>query len=101
MRTMGSEGRVLLALLAATLIATSLEGQDTGAEKVLIRSVRVMDRKGNVEDVVANILIRDGRLKLVTKDPIATSTCRTSLDGIAADHRSCPAHDKDSKDASS
>ena len=55
--------------LAVVTVASPVQAVETD---VLIRNVRLIDREGKLEDVVANILIRKGRLKLVTRDHIST-----------------------------
>ena len=72
MRQRTGRGRRLCLMLLLTAIsgAGSLQAQAGGAERVLIRDVRLIDREGEAEDVVANILIKKGRLDLVTKDRI-------------------------------
>ena len=65
-----------VALLAAFIAAPVLAAD----QDILIRNVRLFDREGEVEDVVANLLIREGRLKLVTKDHIPRSEADLAFD---------------------
>jgi phosphate-selective porin OprO/OprP len=70
----------LILLLTVLLGAGSVQAQADGAESVLIRDVRLIDREGEAEDVMANILIKKGRLDLVTKDRIPSSEADLALD---------------------
>jgi phosphate-selective porin OprO/OprP len=70
----------LILLLTVLFGGGSLQAQADGAASVLIRDVRLIDREGEVEDVVANILIKKGRLDLVTKDRIPSSEADLTLD---------------------
>jgi len=75
-------------LLAAIPASCPLQAQTEGTERILIRNVRLLD--GAVEDededegagagAVVHILIKKGRLHLVTEDRIAASKADIGLD---------------------
>lgn len=56
----------------------------SSAEAILIRNVTVMDQSGNTEDVVVSILIRDKKLKLVTRDKIELKEADIAFDAKGA-----------------
>ena len=53
-------------------------------QNILIRNVTVMDQAGNSEDVVVSILIRDKKLKLVTRDRIELKEADIAFDAKGA-----------------
>ena len=56
----------------------------SNAESILIRNVTVMDQSGNNEDVVVSILIRDKKLKLVTRNIIELKEADIAFDAKSA-----------------
>ncbi len=52
----------------------------TTPETVLVRNVTLIDYKGEKEDTFINILIRDGKLNVVTQDDIAADSAILALD---------------------
>mgnify|MGYP001815004677 CR=1 FL=1 len=55
-----------------------------GIQNILIRNVTVMDQAGNSEEVVVSILIRDKKLKLVTRDRIELKEADIAFDAKGA-----------------
>ena len=49
-------------------------------DTVLIRNVRMIDRDGNTEDQIVNILIKDKKLHIVTKDTIPATEAALVVD---------------------
>jgi phosphate-selective porin OprO/OprP len=49
-------------------------------ETVLIRNVTLINQQGQTEDVIVNILIRENKLDVVTKEEIPTDTAELALD---------------------
>ncbi len=49
-------------------------------ETVLVRNVTLVDQKGEKEDTIVNILIRDSKLDVVTQEDIAVDTAKLALD---------------------
>ncbi len=50
------------------------------SEDSLIRNVTLIDREGEKEDIVVNLLLRDGRLELVTQDEIPADSVELAVD---------------------
>ena len=67
-----------LLCLAAT---PGLAAQVQTPETVLIRHVRLIDRDGQAEDRVVNILIKNGKLDLITEDEIPIDEAELAVDG--------------------
>jgi phosphate-selective porin OprO/OprP len=68
----------LLLLASAPSLAQTAPGDE--AQSLLILNARLIDREGEEEDTTANLLIRAGRLSLVTKDPIPASEADRAFD---------------------
>jgi len=60
-------------VLAAAVLPVS-------AESVLIRNVRLIDQKGGTEEVVVSILVKDGKLDIVSTDEIPADAADLALD---------------------
>lgn len=60
-------------LLCLVMAQPCLLAQAVEPETILIRNVLLIDRDGKVEDAVVNILIKDRKLAVVTKDKIAAA----------------------------
>jgi len=73
-------GSILLLVAALTAGGSSLGAQSAGDERILIRNVRPLDAVDESEDRVVHILIKNGRIHLVTEDRIAASKAQTALD---------------------
>jgi len=69
---------VLIGCFLIALVCPPAQAEDT--ETVLIRNVRMIDRDGEAEDVVVNILIKDGKLDVVTKDEFAAPEAALVVD---------------------
>ena len=79
----GSTRRLGVALLGFVLLFLQpcLLAQARDAdETVLIRNVRLIDRDGDDEDAVVNILIKNGKLDVVTKDRLPASEATLVVD---------------------
>jgi len=63
-----SKALMFLLLLAVPL---SSFAQTIGPERVLVRNVKLIDPGGDAEDKIVNILIRKGKLNVVTEDKIS------------------------------
>jgi phosphate-selective porin OprO/OprP len=71
------------------MAAGSLRAQDesqaqvktVGDETILIRNVHLFEGTGTVEPVLVNVVIKKGRLKLISKDRIPTSQADLVFDG--------------------
>ena len=74
--------RVLKLLATALLITSSpLRAEEAGeAASLLIRNATLVDPAGKVADRVVSMLIRAGRLEIVTEDPVPTVEAREALD---------------------
>ena len=59
---------------------TGFNSQAADPVNILIKSVRLIDRQGIIEDAVVNILIVDSTLEIVTKDDIAAEKAMMSVD---------------------
>ncbi len=64
------------ALLVASIAVLALAGQTPVAhaedsERIIVTNAKLVSRDGAVQDVAINILIVDGKLKVVTKDELA------------------------------
>jgi len=73
----------VLKLLATALLITSgpLRAEETGeAASLLIRNATLVDPAGKVADRVVSMLIRAGRLEIITEDPVPTVEAREALD---------------------
>ena len=64
-----------LLIVQACLLAQAGDNDTT-----LIRNVRLIDRDGQAEDVVVNILIKDGKLDMVTPDEIGVEDVTLAVD---------------------
>jgi phosphate-selective porin OprO/OprP len=76
---------VLAVLYFSAMTATTAPAQDRAAspiqpETVLVRNVTLINQEGQAEDVIVNILIRDNKLDVVTKDEIPADTAELALD---------------------
>ncbi len=76
---------VLALLYFSAMTATTAPAQDRAAsptlpKTVLVRNVRLINQEGQAEDVIVNILIRDNKLDVVTKDEIPADTAELALD---------------------
>ena len=49
-------------------------------ETILIKNVTLIDKEGKAEDVIVNILIKNNKLDVVTKDDLAPNTADLALD---------------------
>ncbi len=67
-RLMLSKALIFLLILAAPLCSFA---QTMGPDRVLVRNVRLIDPSGDAEDKIVNILIREGKLDVVTEDKIS------------------------------
>jgi phosphate-selective porin OprO/OprP len=72
--------RAWLVLLVALIGLPILSAQAADPETVLIRNVRLIDRDGQAKDVVVTILIKNGKLDLVTPDEIAVEDVTLAVD---------------------
>ena len=70
-----------LGLLILLLFTPCLAGDDSGRDTILIKNVRLIDREGQAEDRTVNILIRDMRLDIVTRDAVPAEAAMLLLDG--------------------
>lgn len=76
---------VSVVLYFSALTATIAVAQDRAAspiqpKTVLVRNVMLINQEGIAEDVIVNILIRDKKLDVVTKDEIPADTVELALD---------------------
>ena len=62
---------LLLTLLSSFAFAQQVIYQDTESENILVRNVTLIDPSQESEDRVVNILIREGKLDVVTEDKIS------------------------------
>jgi phosphate-selective porin OprO/OprP len=62
------------------VLLTGFNSQAADPVNILIKSVRLIDRQGIIEDAVVNILIVDSTLEIVTKDDIAAEKAKMSVD---------------------
>jgi len=60
----------VIAALGAILVVGSIPAEAGESERILIRNVRLVDRSGEAEDRVVNILIKGSKLNLVTEDEV-------------------------------
>ena len=67
-------------LLACFLMVTNFTIQADDPVEILINNVRLIDRQGIVDDVIANLLIIDGKLDVVSKDDISIDPPGVSVD---------------------
>jgi len=68
------------ALLVVLIVHACLFAQAADPGTVLIRNVRLIDRDGQAEDAVVSILIKDGKLDVVTKDEIPAAEAALVVD---------------------
>ena len=54
--------------------------ESSAPETVLVRNVTLINQEGQAEDVIVNILIRNSKLDVVTKDEIPVDTAELALD---------------------
>jgi phosphate-selective porin OprO/OprP len=71
--------RILIGCLVTALACVLAQAQEP-ADSVLIRNVLLFDRDGAGEDVVASILVKNGKLDVVTQDEIPASEAGLVLD---------------------
>ena len=71
-----------ISLLIAIFCLSEIQGQGTSlsSQDILIRNVNILDRDGLSENVIVSILIKDGKLKLVTKDKISLDDVDIAFD---------------------
>ena len=67
-------------LLSASTPSSAQTAPTDEAPSVLILNARLIDREGEEEDATAHLLVREGRLSLVTRDPIPASEADLALD---------------------
>lgn len=69
-------------LLAVSLIAALLGSVARAAEpaSILINNVRLIDRQGKADDVVVNLLIKDGKLFVVTEEKVSSDQAELAVD---------------------
>jgi len=63
--------RKTLVLFVWLAVATSALAQAQNAEDILIRNAMLFDPGGKAEDRLVNVLIRDGKLEVITEDKIS------------------------------
>ena len=65
--------RLSKALMFLLIMALPLSSyaQTIGPDRVLVRNVRLIDPSGDAEDKIVNILLREGKLDVVTEDKIS------------------------------
>ena len=68
-----------IAWLCAISVASAAE--ESRLDNVLIRNVRIINPGDPAEAALASLRIRDGKLKLVTKDEIVADANESALDG--------------------
>ena len=61
----------LFSLLSILPFPLASQAQNIGPERVLIRNVTLIDPAAKTEDKIVNILIREGKLELITEDKIS------------------------------
>ncbi|MCP4259960.1 MAG: hypothetical protein GY774_20965 [Planctomycetes bacterium] len=71
---------LFLAFFGMLMLSSNIAAQTVHPESVLIRNVRLMDRGGKAKDVTVNILIKDKKLEVVSKDEIPTSEAALTVD---------------------
>jgi phosphate-selective porin OprO/OprP len=74
---------VAIPAAASPPVALAAQGRaaDAGDRSVLVKNVMLIDQQGQAEnDVVVNILIRDGKLDVVTQDEVAATITELALD---------------------
>lgn len=62
---------LFLTLFICLLVSDQASAQDPESEDILVRNVTLIDPSGEAEDRIVNILIRDGKLDVVTEDKIS------------------------------
>jgi len=70
----------LLGLMILLLFTPVFAGDDSGRDTILIKNVLLIDREGQAEDRTVNILIRDMRLDIVTRDAVPAEAGMLLLD---------------------
>jgi len=73
-------GNVLFAFLAM-FIAVSATAQVVDPQNVLIRNVHLVVADEAVEEVLVNILIRNNKLEVISKDTIPVEKGANAIDG--------------------
>jgi phosphate-selective porin OprO/OprP len=68
------------AMTATTAVAQDRAASPIQPKTVLVRNVMLINQEGIAEDVIVNILIRDKKLDVVTKDEIPADTVELALD---------------------
>ena len=68
------------AMTATTAVAQDRAASPIQPKTVLVRNVKLINQEGIAEDVIVNILIRDKKLDVVTKDEIPADTVELALD---------------------
>jgi phosphate-selective porin OprO/OprP len=76
---MSRRRRILIGCLLLAQACVLAQAQEP-SDSLLIRNVRLFDRDGAAEDVVASLLVKNGKLDLVTKDEIPASEASLVLD---------------------
>ena len=71
----------LVAGVLCLAVIPCLPAQAQTPETVLVRDVRLIDPEDQTEDRVVSILIKDGKLDLVTEDEISAGEADLALDG--------------------
>ena len=71
-------------ILIMLTFCTHAQDPLSSAEAILVRNVTVMDQSGNTEDVAVSILIRNKKLKLVTRDKIELKEADIAFDAKGA-----------------
>jgi phosphate-selective porin OprO/OprP len=72
--------RLCLGILVLLILQPSLRVHAADPVKILIRNVLMIDREGETEDVVVQILITGGKLDVVTKDEISAEEATLAVD---------------------
>jgi phosphate-selective porin OprO/OprP len=58
-------------MFVVLILPALVSAEETKPEKILIRNVRMIDRKGKAKDETVNILIKKTKLNVITQDEIA------------------------------
>lgn len=66
--------------LMPNIAATQVFDANEPPESVLVRNVRLIDQTGGGEDRVVSILVRDGKIDVITEDEVDVDTVAQALD---------------------
>jgi len=78
---MNNKHRFLFFALVLVFLAGTTHGQIVDPQNVLIRNVHLVVADETVEDVLVNILIRDNKLEIISKDKIPIAEAAMAIDG--------------------